>query len=140
MTNLAIHQENRIWRGWAFKGSHGHFIDDVENISFSVIWAFSEHKFYRLIINPQTNNQHTFQHFLMKLMDARKKEIENINNKFCIIYYNASIHKTKAIQRFAIINRLSILTIPPYWPVLNAAEKLILSIKKKIVKYNDEGR
>ena len=133
MTNLSIHQENKIWRGWTFKGSHRHFIDDVENISFSVIWAFSENKFNGLIINPQINNQYTFQHFLRKLMDSRKKEIENINKKFCIIYDNASFHKTKGIQKFAIINRLIILTIPPYWPVLSKAEKLILSIKKKFL-------
>ena len=61
--NLATHQENRICGGWAPKGSHGYIEDEVENISFRVIWAFSEHQFYGIVINPQTNTQHTFQCF-----------------------------------------------------------------------------
>ena len=36
------------------KGSHGLIADKIENVSFSVIWAFSEHWFYRIVINPQT--------------------------------------------------------------------------------------
>ena len=31
-------------------------------------------------------------------------------------------------------------TIPPYSPTLNAAEKIILAIKEKIKRYEDEGR
>ena len=140
MTSSATLWGSRVCRGWAAKGSHGYFTDNVENMSFSVIWAFSEYKFYGLIINKEANNQYMFKHFLMKLMDTRKKEIGISNRKCWIIYDNASIHKTKALQRFAISSQISILTIPPYWLALNAAEKLILSIKKKNFQYNDEGR
>ena len=30
------------------------------------------------------------------------------------------------------------MTIPPYWPALNAAEKIILAIKQKMKKYEDQ--
>ena len=28
LMNLAIHQENRMWRGLTLKGSHGYFTDE----------------------------------------------------------------------------------------------------------------
>ena len=132
LMNLAIHKK-KIWRGWSFKGSYEYFIDDVESISFSVIWVFLEHIFYGLIINPNANDKQTFYHFLLKLMDVRKKEIRSRDMRISIILDNASIHKSKNIQKFALKNKISILAIPPYWPVLNAAEKLILNINKKVL-------
>ena len=55
--NSVIHQENRVCRGWVMKGLHGHYTEETENTSFSVIWAFFEYKFYWLIINK--NNKYT---------------------------------------------------------------------------------
>ena len=73
-------------------------------------------------------------------MAAHKRIVNDSKRNYCIIYDNASIHKTKLIESISIKSKITILTIPPYWPVLNAAEKLILGIKKKIFKYNDQGR
>ena len=68
-------------------------------------------------------------------MAAHKRIVNDSKINYCIIYDNASIHKTKLIQSISIESKITILTIPSYWPVLNAAEKLILGIKKKIFKY-----
>ena len=140
LMNLAIHQENRVWWGWTLKGSHGYFTDEVENTSFSLICGFSENKFYGLIVNKETNTHHTFKHFLIKLIKLRELQTIQTNDKYWIIYDNASIHKTKSIKELATKMKIRVLTIPPYCPVLNAAENFILSIKKKIIKYNEEGR
>ena len=140
LMSLAFHQENRVCWGWTFRGLHGYYTDEVENISFSIIWAFSEYQFYGIIINKDTNTQYTFQHFLMKLIEFRKEKSNIKDKSFWVIYDNASIYKAKSIANFAWHKKICMLTIPPYWPTLNAAEKLILSIKKKIWKYNDGGR
>ena len=73
-------------------------------------------------------------------MAAHKRIVNDSKRNYCIIYDNASIHKIKLIQSISIESKITILTIPSYWPVLNAAEKLILGIKKKIFEYNDQGR
>ena len=62
LMNLAIYQENKICRGWVHKGLYGYIADEIENISLRIIWAFFEHLFYRIVINPQVNTQHTFQY------------------------------------------------------------------------------
>ena len=71
-------------------------------------------------------------------MTINKKKKSN-DEKCCIIYDNASIYKAKIIREFTLKKKIHVLTIPQYWPSLNAAEKLILGIKK-ILKYNDEGK
>ena len=63
LMNLIIHLGNRVCRGCTLKGSHGYFVDEGDIILFSVIWAFSEYKFYGLIINQHTNTQYEFYFF-----------------------------------------------------------------------------
>ena len=70
--NLVILLRSRVCRGWTLKGSHGYFVDEVEDMTFTVILAFSEKHFYGFIINKGTNTQQTFYHFLSKLIDASK--------------------------------------------------------------------
>ena len=48
---------------------------------------------------------------------------------FYIIWDNATIHKSKIIYNFLIENDTPLIKIPQYCPTLNAAEKVILSIK-----------
>ena len=43
-------------------------------------------------------------------------------------------------NKYAGKNKLHILTIPPYWPSLNAAEIVINSIKWKIKKIRASGQ
>ena len=140
LMSLAFRQENRVYRGWTFRGLHRCFTDEVENISFSIIWAFSEYQLYGIIFNKHINTQYIFKYFLMKLIEFRREK-SNIDDKnFWVINNNISIHKVKSIANFAWHKKISMLTIPSYCQTLNAVEKLILSIKKIIWKYNDEGR
>ena len=48
--------------------SNEYFTDEIVNMSFSIIWALSNHKFYEFIIKIRLNTQYTFQNFLNKLV------------------------------------------------------------------------
>ena len=52
------------------------------------------------------------------------------------------IYKSSLVRRFFINEESEVLmiTTPPYYPLLNAAEKIILAIKEKWKKYDNEGR
>ena len=49
-----------------------------------------------------------------------------------IILENVSSHKTKMVSKFVENSKIMMLTIPPYEPFLNPAEKFILAVKSKI--------
>ena len=51
-----------------------------------------------------------------------------------IVLDNAPIHKTGAEKEFMESNKLHILTISPYSPLLNESETVIQAIKAKINK------
>ena len=84
MTNLVILQESRVFRGWTLKGAHGYYADKMENISFSIILAFSGYKFYWLIINKSTNIPHIFHHFLVELIAIRERVQNNSDNNIVL--------------------------------------------------------
>ena len=54
LMSFITHRWNRVLRGWTLGGLHGCFTEEVENMPFSVICAFSEIQFSGLIINQHT--------------------------------------------------------------------------------------
>lgn len=59
-----------------------------------------------------------------------------------VIMDNAAQHRAEGVNEWAVENRIRLLTLPPYSPELNPAEKIINSIKSKVRKdrYSfDEG-
>ena len=121
--NLVIDLENLSVTWLDIRGSHWYIVDEGGNIQFSVIWAFSQYKFYWLIINQHTNTQYEFYLFLMKLINYWRNQANNNDNKYWTIYDSASI-KNKTIKKLVSKKIVKILTILPYWSVLNVAEKL----------------
>ena len=57
---------------------------------------------------------HTFLHFLIQIKRQRECRVDNKDDKYCIIHDNASINKTKVINKFTEKNKIKILTILPY--------------------------
>ena len=51
-----------------------------------------------------------------------------------IVLDNASLHKSKDTIKFIRKNSIKLISIPPYSPQLNAAEKMIALIKSKLRK------
>ena len=78
--------------------------------------------------------------FCIILLRQEKVYLNRDKERYCIICDNATIHKSKLISEFLIANHVSMITIPPHCPALNAAEKLILSIKQKVNKEIDNGK
>ena len=63
-----------------------------------------------------------------------------VDREFVVVWDNATIHKSKLVKEFLEDTQTLMVTIPPYWPALNPAEKLILAIKQKVGKYEDGGK
>ena len=62
------------------------------------------------------------------------------DSKYLVIWDNSSIHKSGLIKSLWQQKAISILTIKPYSPSLNVAEKTILELKTKVYKMVDDGR
>ena len=62
------------------------------------------------------------------------------DSKYLVIWDNASIHKSVLVKSLWRQKAISILTILPYSPSLNVAEKMILAIKSKVYKMADKRR
>ena len=98
----------------------------------SFIVALLDSKFYAIMGVNGTINATIFGLFLerlMKLMQEHKPQ--NIIRQVLIID-NAPIHKENYIKKLLANASITILTITPYEPSLNTAEKIILVIKSKI--------
>ena len=52
--------------------------------------------------------------------------------KFILVSDNASVNVRDEVSKFASSSGLQMMTIPPYWPAMNPAEKVINLIKTKI--------
>ena len=73
-------------------------------------------------------------------MKKEELTLGKTDRKYVVVCDNAAIHKSKLVKAFLEETHILMVTIPPYCPVLNPVEKLILAIKQKVNKYEDEGR
>ena len=78
--------------------------------------------------------------FWINWWGSEKLNFKKSNINYYIICDNATIHKSKLISDFLIENNIRMVTISPYSPALNAAEKIILAIKQKVNKEVDNGK
>ena len=59
---------------------------------------------------------------------------ENKIQNYLIIYDNAKCHISKSVKKFALENKLKILTNIPYYSVFDAIEYVFLNIKSNLYK------
>ena len=62
------------------------------------------------------------------------------NKYYFFICDNTTIHRSNLIRNYLKSNGLWMMTIAPYFPELNAVEKLILSFKQKVYREIDNGK
>ena len=62
------------------------------------------------------------------------KFIKSLDYNYALIWDNSRIHVSELITQFLIKQKLLMITIPTYSPVINACEILILYIKTKVRK------
>ena len=137
---FSINDRNFNHYGWWEKGRQGYIDCMMENFSMTFFWAFSRQQFYGIMGNKESNNSASFIYFIKKLFESRAKCSTTTDLKPILVFDNATIHKSKDWTKFYHDNKIIVLTIPPYEPALNPAEKLILAIKTKIKSSREKGK
>ena len=102
--------------------------------------AFKAERFYGIIGVRGTVNSKIFIHFLSKVLKCIQKLGPEEMKELILVLDNASTYKTKMVSKFVENSKIMILTIPPYKPSLNPAEKFILEVKSKIRQKRRRGQ
>ena len=126
--------------GWCLTGRKRYVSFHDNTFSMSFIVAFSRTKLYGIMGVQGTINSLIFGLFLKQLYDVINSNDPESNDRRVLVMDNASIHKSRHIHSLVKGKKARILTICPYEPSLNPAEKLILSIKSKIKTRQFQGR
>ena len=101
-------------------------------MDMSFIWAISALKFYGVMgVKGVTTGQCTI-NFLEKVCEWRNKNTKLSKKRFVFIWDNASVNVWSDVSDFISRSGLRLLTIPPYMPAMNPAEKVISWIKSKL--------
>ena len=131
---FSINFRQRTTYGWAPIGKKG-FIDiDTDTFDMSFMVGFSQQGLYGLIGTLSSNNSSSFIRFIKHTIEHRTKTLKVNDWKFIIVWDNASLHTSKEVREYINSTKIIILTINPYSPCLNPAERLILYIKKKVAQ------
>ena len=103
-----------------------------DQIDMSFIWAISSFKFYGIMGIEGTTTSQSVIKFLEKVWESRNKSKQLLHKKFIFVCDNASVNVSNDVSEFIARSGLRLLTIPPYLPSMNPAEKVISWIKSKL--------
>ena len=134
--NTRLHR----FRGWTQKGQKGYITVDLKDFSMFFFWALSYKRVYGLMGKEDTNKSEIVKYYLKNLYEDLIRTDKNQANRTIVIWDNAPVHSSNATTEFIKSAKLRVLTIPPYTPSLNPAEKLINSIKMKLKKLQADGK
>ena len=102
---------------------------DSQIMSFVI--AISSTKVEGLMASMGSIIAKSFSLFIYDICEAIQ-DSETNPEKTWFIFDNTSLHRSKEFSKFVQKKRIKCLTIPPYSPQLNPAEKIIAYIKSKI--------
>ena len=109
--------------GWTLKGKKRLYPESKENFTMNFIVALSARRYYPVLGLNRSWQSQIFSNYIEYLLNYLKKIGENIK-KFLIVCDNATIHKSQHTKERVYDLGLRVLTIPPYCPWLNPAERL----------------
>ena len=135
-----VNTRHHRFRGWTRKGQKGYITVDSKDFSMSFFWALSHKRVYGLMGKEDTNTSYIVRHYLRSLNEDRIISDESQENRTIVVWDNAFVHSSSITTEFVKSANLRVLTIPPYTPCLNPAEKLINSIKMKLKKLQADGK
>ena len=138
--SLDYHQENLRSMDGENKGSKSYISHIDDGFSIGVIVAFSDERIYGVMCWNVTTDSSIFWYFLSQLYKENLKEFSDSSIQTILVMDNAPYHKSKIVQYFIKNSRVSIITITPYCPCLNPAEKIIMWIKQKLKRQQWMGR
>ena len=99
----------------------------------SFVVALSNMRVEGLMASTTSIISKSFCLFIKDLKEAYNR-YDYQNNKTYFIFDNCSLHRSKDFKQFAYEHSVRWISIPPYTPQLNPAEKIIAVIKSKIRK------
>ena len=140
LDEFSIQLRNKSVYGWGPKGDYGFQQIHTEDFNMSFIIGFSIRRIYGVLGTTATHSHKSFITFISNILDYRVNRFEEVDSRLVIVCDNASIHKSKEVKEFLNKTEVQIMTIWPYSPALNPAEKMILFIRKKIQLLRNKGR
>ena len=120
-----INMRNEKSYTWSKIGRRGYIKRSAIESQYSFIIAFWEDHIYGIRPNDETNNSSDFLAFINEVFHIKLDVFKESWKSSIIVWDNASIHKTDEIKKNLIYKKLLMVTIWPYMPCLNSAEKLI---------------
>ena len=118
--------------GWCRRGDSGYMKLFNDKLDVSFIWAISKEWFYGVMGVSGTTNSRIIIKFIKEIWEFHMKRADFNKKKFILVSDNASVNVWNEVIKFVLSSRLRMMTIPPYWPAMNPAEKVINWIKTKI--------
>ena len=137
---FTINTRHLQFKGWTPRGRKGFVKLQKEWFAMSFIVALSEYKIYGIMGAEETINTKTIKHYVESMLVERNLSKENRKRSFALVWDNASVNASSEAAKFYIGSRIKVITIVPYTPALNPAEKLISAIKSHIIKNHEEGK
>ena len=115
---------------WSPRGHHALLAVHPSSWSMNFIIALSKSKIEGIIASTVSINKTIFMWFLRDVWKNIQKD-ETSNGKEYFIFDNSKVHCNEPSQNFMKKYGIRWISIPPYSPQLNPAEKIIGVIKKK---------
>ena len=140
LDEFSINFRNKSTYGWSPIGGDGFVKFNQTQFSMSFMLGFSLQRTYGVYGTILTHNNSSFISFINNALEHRTKGWDLSDTDLVIVWDNSSIHKSVDVKNFASKLKIKILTIWPYCPTLNPAEKMILFIKQKLNSDYKKGR
>ena len=116
---------------WSKRGVSSTLAINADQWSMSFIVAISSQRVEGLLASTGSIISKSFWLFIKDVKDSNM-HLNNWNKKTCFIFDNSSLHRSQEFKKFINKNEVRWISIPPYTPQLNPAEKIIVVIKAKI--------
>ena len=126
--------------GWGPRGNYEFQHNYSEEFNMSFIVGFSINRIYGIMRTTSTHHHKSFITFVNHIIDYRTNKLKLSDSKLIFVCDNSSIHKSKEVKEYLNKNSVNVMTIWPYSPALNPAEKMILYIRQKIKLLRSQGK
>ena len=126
--------------GWSPIGDKGYIKLHQDQIDMTFVCAISKLCFYGVMGVKGTTDGQCIVKFIRQLWEFRKTKHELNDTKFILVSDNASVNICQEVSEFISSSKLRMMTINPYSPAANPAEKVINCIKTKLRKIQSWGK